>query len=121
MPLSAIELVQMAKQHIQEIEPAQAQDLVKTVLVLDVREPGEYAAGCLPGAVNIPRGVLEFRIGSLPGCSPDAALLVYCQSGGRSALAVETLGKMGYEKAVSLAGGYKGWQDQGLPVITPVM
>lgn len=120
MPLTAMELVHAAKQHIEEIEPAKAQSLVGTVPLLDVREPSEYAAGCLPGAVNIPRGVLEFKIGSLPEYNPDATLLIYCQSGGRSALAVEALKKMGYNKAVSLAGGFKLWQDSGLPVTTPV-
>jgi rhodanese-related sulfurtransferase len=120
MPLTAMDLVQAAKQQIEEIEPTGAQALLGQVPVLDVREPAEFAGGCLPGAVNIPRGVLEFRIGTQPDCKPEMPVLVYCQSGGRSALAVEALRKMGYEKAVSLAGGYKGWQESGLSVVTPV-
>jgi rhodanese-related sulfurtransferase len=90
-------------------------------LVLDVREPEEYTAGCLPGAVNIPRGVLEFRIDGHPSFQgrKDAEILVYCQTGGRSALATETLQKLGYEKPVSLAGGFKTWQDSGLPIEKP--
>lgn len=115
-----MELVQAAKQNIQEIEPVSAKELLGATPVLDVREPSEYAAGCLPGAINIPRGMLEFRIGSVPECNPGAPLLVYCQSGGRSALAVEVLRKMGYDQAISLAGGFKLWQDSGLPVTTPV-
>lgn len=115
MSLTAIELVQAAKKNIEEINLEQAQALIGKVPVLDVREPAEFAAGCLPGAVNIPRGLLEFKIASHPECTPSATLLVYCQSGGRSALAVESLKKMGFDQAVSLAGGYKLWQESGLP------
>ena len=121
MPLTAMDLVAQAKQHIKEVDHAEASALLGKAPVLDVREPGEYAAGCLPGAVNIPRGVLEFQIGNhlaFQG-SRDAEILVYCLSGGRSALAVEALHKLGYEKAASLAGGYKGWQEAGQPVAQP--
>jgi rhodanese-related sulfurtransferase len=61
--------------------------------------------------------VLEFQIGNHPKLqgAQDRDILVYCQSGGRSALAVEALQKLGYGKAVSLAGGYKAWQEAGLP------
>lgn len=121
MPLTAMDLVAQAKQNIREVDPAEAKAMLGKVPVLDVREPSEYAAGCLPNAVNIPRGVLEFRIENHPALQnrKDAEILVYCQSGGRSALAVETLKKLGYENAVSLAGGYKLWQESGLPVETP--
>ena len=118
MALTAMDLVAAAKQHIREIEPDTAKALLGKVPVLDVREPGEFAAGCLPGAVNIPRGVLEFKIDGHPAFQGqrDGEILVYCQGGGRSALAVEVLQKLGYEKAMSLAGGYKLWQESGLPV-----
>jgi rhodanese-related sulfurtransferase len=119
MPLTPMDLVAAAKQHIKEIAPEQAGALLGQAPVLDVREPEECAAGMLPGAVNIPRGVLEFRIGNHPAFPKDAEILVYCQSGGRSALAVEALQKLGYDKAVSLAGGFKLWQDSGLPVAVP--
>ena len=119
MPMTAMELVQAARQSIEEIEPALAHSLLDTMPVLDVREPAEFAAGCLPGSINLPRGMLEVKIGAMSYCKPDAPLLVYCQSGGRSALAVETLRKMGYTRAVSLAGGYKLWQESGLPVVHP--
>ncbi len=118
MSLTPMDLVAAAKQHIREVGPDEASGLLGKVPVLDVREPGEYAAGHLPGALNIPRGVLEFQIGGHPGFqnTQDAEILVYCQSGGRSALAVEALKKLGYEKAVSLAGGFKLWQESGRPV-----
>jgi rhodanese-related sulfurtransferase len=121
MPLTAMDLVASAKQHIREVDHTKAKAMLGKAPVLDVREPGEYADGCLPGAVNIPRGVLEFKIDSHPAFQNrcDTEILVYCLSGGRSALAVEALHKLGYEKAVSLAGGYKSWQEAGQPVEIP--
>jgi rhodanese-related sulfurtransferase len=118
MTMTAMDLVAAAKQQIREISPTEAQALLGKARILDVREPAEFAAGKLPGAVNIPRGVLEFQIGNHPTFTgaQDAELLVYCLSGGRSALAVEALQKLGYGKAVSLAGGFKSWSDAGLPV-----
>jgi len=121
MAMTAMDLVAQAKQHIREVDAASARSMVGASLVLDVREPLEYAGGCLPGAVNIPRGVLEFQIGNHPVFQgrQGAEILVYCLSGGRSALAVEALQKLGYSGSVSLAGGFKGWQESGGAVVTP--
>lgn len=121
MAMTAMDLVAAAKQNIREVNVAQAQGLVGTAIVLDVREPGEFAAGCLPGAINIPRGVLEFQIGNHPAFQgkQNAEILVYCLSGGRSALAAESLQKLGYTGLVSLAGGFKGWQESGAAVARP--
>lgn len=118
MSLTALDLVAAAKQHILEISPVEAKPLLDRVKILDVREPSEFAAGRLPGAINIPRGVLEFQIGSHPalGADKNAEILVYCLSGGRSALAVESLKKLGYGQAVSLAGGFKAWSEAGQPI-----
>ncbi|HYE35569.1 rhodanese-like domain-containing protein [Methylocaldum sp.] len=121
MPLTPMDLVAAAKQHIKEVNLEEAKALIGKAPILDVREPAEYAGGALPGAVNIPRGVLEFKIDSHPAFQNrrDAEILVYCQTGGRSALATEALRKLGYENAVSLAGGFKLWQESGRPVETP--
>ena len=118
MPVTAMDLVAAAKRQIHEVSPEEASALVGKARVLDLREPAEYPAGMLPGAVNIPRGVLVFQIGNHPAFA-DAQkqeILVYCLSGGRSALAVETLQKLGYDKAVSLAGGFKAWSEASRPV-----
>ncbi len=118
MPLSPMDLVAAAKQNIREVSADEARSMIGTArLLLDVREPAEFAAGHLPGAVNIPRGVVEFQIGAHPTFASAQAepILVYCLSGGRSALAVENLQKLGYTGTVSLAGGYKGWTEAGLP------
>lgn len=120
MAMTAMEMVAAAKQNIREVNISEAGLMLDRALVLDVREPGEYAAGRLPGAVNIPRGVLEFQIGNHPAFQgkQSADILVYCQSGGRSALATEALQKLGYTGCASLAGGFKGWQEAGGAVST---
>lgn len=119
MTLTAMDLVAQAKQHIIEIDIDDAKHTLGTSLILDVRELSEYTAGHLPGAFNIPRGVLEFKIGSHPDFQDkqDAHIIVYCQSGGRSALATEALNKIGYSNAVSMAGGFKAWTDSGHEVV----
>lgn len=111
MKMTAMDLVANAKQNISEISVAEAKQALSEHLILDVREPAEYAAGQLPNAINIPRGVLEFQINNHPHFADQhaAKIIVCCQSGGRSALATETLHKLGYTNAVSLAGGYKAW------------
>lgn len=118
MTLTPMDLVAQAKQQITEINIDEAKGELGTSLILDVREPAEYAAGHLPGAVNIPRGVLEFKIGSHADFQDkqDEKIIVYCQTGGRSALATEALNKIGYSNAVSMAGGFKAWADSGREV-----
>lgn len=119
MTLTAIDLVALAKQNIVVCDVAAANNSLESSLILDVREPAEYAAGHLPGAFNIPRGVLEFRIGAHPDFQDkqDAHIIVYCQSGGRSALATEVLNKMGFNNAVSMEGGFKAWTESGYEVV----
>jgi len=91
----------------------------KPITVVDVREPDEYSAGCLPGARFIPRGFLELRIEE--AVKRDEPLLLYCATGTRSALAAKTLLDMGYAHVRSLAGGYNRWSDSGYPIERPVM
>lgn len=118
MAITAQDLVAAAKQQISEVDVAAARERLTTNLILDVREPNEFAAGHLPGAVNIPRGVLEFQIGGHPAFQgkQQAPTVVYCQGGGRSALATQVLQQMGYSAVVSMAGGFKAWAESGLPV-----
>lgn len=113
MPVTAMDLVANAKQTIKEINVAEARQALSSHLILDVREPTEFAAGQIPGAVNIPRGLLEFQIANHPDFAGQHAanIIVCCQSGGRSALATESLHKLGYINAVSLAGGFKAWSE----------
>lgn len=118
MSITALDMVASAKQQIKEIDTGTAQSQLSSSLLLDVREPAEFAAGHLPGAINIPRGVLEFKIDSHPNFQgqQQADIVVYCQTGGRSALATLALNQLGYGKAVSMAGGFKTWSELGLPL-----
>lgn len=121
MSLSAMDLVAIAKQNITETELETVEQALFKELILDVREPEEHAKGCLPGAINIPRGVLEFKIGNHADFQnqQEAKIIVYCQTGGRSALVTEALLKLGYKNAVSMAGGFNAWSDSGLQVVQP--
>ncbi|MGH6821854.1 MAG: rhodanese-like domain-containing protein, partial [Methylocella sp.] len=112
-----------AKEEIREIDvPAAGQLLANSpVVVIDVREPDEFSAGALPGAINVPRGVLEFRLASVPQLSnPKAPMLLYCRTGGRSAMAAQTLKRLGYTDVLSLSGGYEAWQTVRGLTVTPV-
>lgn len=87
-------------------------------IVLDVREESEWARGHLPGAHHLSRGVLEREIErTVP--DKDAPILLYCGGGNRSALSAESLGRMGYTKVHSLDGGWRGWNERGLPTVKP--
>ncbi len=112
------ELVADAKSRIRELEPAAAAQSIKAgALVLDVREPTEYDGGKLPDAMNIPRGLLEFKIASHPGLADrNAAIVLYCKSGDRSALATLSLQQLGYTNAHSIRGGFEAWAANGQPV-----
>ncbi len=83
--------------------------------LVDVREDSEWAAGHVPGAVHLGRGVLERDVETrFP--DPTAPLVLYCGGGYRSALAADTLQQMGYTNVTSLVGGWKRWNDLGRPV-----
>jgi rhodanese-related sulfurtransferase len=120
------DMVAAAKARIREIDHAELEALrAKGAPLVDVREPGEFAEGRIPGAVNIPRGVLEFEVDGHPAvnCIKDPALshrdlpvVLSCRSGARSALAAAALKDLGFAEPVSLAGGFMGWANSGQPV-----
>lgn len=123
MRQTAQQLVAEAKAQIREITPAELPSLQERgVPVIDVREPAEYAAGHLRGAISIPRGVLEFEVDGHPAVNGerdpalahrDRPVVLYCRTGGRSALATEALQRLGFAEPLSLAGGFIGWVDAG--------
>jgi sulfur-carrier protein adenylyltransferase/sulfurtransferase len=115
---SSRELLAQAKQHIREIDGADAEARLGEVLILDVREPDEYEQGAIPGALHIPRGHLE---GQIEGRAPDKLrpVVVHCASGFRSAFAAKTLQDLGYADVASLAGGFNRWKDEGRPWRVP--
>ena len=89
------------------------------VTVLDVREADESAEGHIPGALLLPRGWLELRVEAL--VPRDARVVVYCQSGVRSALAAQSLAALGYSQVHNLAGGFGRWSDSGFPQSRPTL
>lgn len=117
------QMLEEANAAVPRISPDEAKGLVgrEDVLFLDVREPSEVTTtGKVPGAVAIPRGLVEFRAdpaSPLHDAKFDRAktVVAYCASGGRSALVGKTLKDMGYSNVLNL-GGFKGWMDAGGPV-----
>ncbi len=80
--------------------------------VIDVREDHEWNAGHVPGAVHLGRGILERDVEKLVP-DVDREIVLYCGGGFRSALAAESLQRMGYRNVHSMAGGYSGWLEKG--------
>jgi rhodanese-related sulfurtransferase len=123
--LTTQQLVAIAKIEIVEFDILGVENVIKdgTPLIVDVREPEEFSQGHIRGAINVPRGVLEFKVDPTnPGGVPclydkSSQLIVYCRSGARSALATQTLRVLGYEAAVSMAGGFEAWKEANLPVV----
>ncbi len=121
MPVAVKDLIAAANERVPRIGAAEARRLMaeENALVLDVRDPQEVAAsGKLRGAVNVSRGMLEFRADPASpyhdaALRPSRPVIVYCASGGRSALAGRTLQDMGYERVFNL-GGFKDAAEAGL-------
>jgi rhodanese-related sulfurtransferase len=112
-----LKIVQDAKTRVKECTVADVKkrlDAGDVVTLVDVREESEYAAGHLPGAVHIGKGVIERDIEkTVP--DPATPLVLYCGGGFRSALAADALQKMGYTNVVSMDGGWSGWTGKGYP------
>jgi len=119
----AQDLVMAAKQQIIEVSLNDAEKSILAASVLiDVREPGEYQQGHIAGAVNIPRGMLEFKMDTTAELEPrDTAVVIYCKTSGRAALSAAALKDMGYTNVVSISGGYDAWVDAGKPIVKPNM
>lgn len=118
---NAHDLVAAARQSIEEIAPAEAERVVRDAdLIVDVREADEFYQGHVPGAVNIPRGLLEFKFSATPEFDArDLNILLYCKTSGRAALAAKSLADMGYLRVRSIAGGYDAWVEAGKPIAHP--
>ncbi len=120
MPTSVKELLAAANATVTKISPQDASALMKggNVLVVDVRDGTELqTAGKIPGAAHVSRGMIEFRADPESpyydkAFSRDKTVLVYCASGGRSALAGKALQDLGYRDVRNL-GGFKDWVESG--------
>ena len=126
MPTSVKQMLEAANAAVPRVTPAQARDMIAkgNALVVDVRDAPEVAqSGKVAGAVHVSRGMLEFRADpELPShdknFAKDKTVIVYCASGGRSALAGKLLKDLGYERVYNL-GGFKDWAESGGPIDKP--
>jgi rhodanese-related sulfurtransferase len=111
---TAQQLIAEAKQQVPEITVHELRELqarATEFVLVDVREQNEWNLGHIPGAVHIGRGVLESSVEQrIPR---EARVVLYCQSGNRSALAGRTLQELGYADVASLAGGWRDWVGTG--------
>ena len=120
MSPSGAEVLRQIKSRIDEVDPAAVREQVGNgAVIVDVREPEEWSAGHIPGAIHVPKSYLESRI---EGAIPDREkhVVLYCASGNRSAWAARTLIEdLGYEHVESMTGGFTLWKDRGYEVETP--
>jgi rhodanese-related sulfurtransferase len=120
MPTSVKQMLEAANAAVPRVTPAQAREMIAAgdTLVVDVRDaPEVQASGKVAGAVNVSRGMLEFRADpDLPShdknFAKDKTVILYCGSGGRSALAGKLLKDLGYERVYNL-GAFKDWAESG--------
>ena len=113
-----LKLVNDAKSRIRETDIAGYKKMLaqgEKVLLIDTREDSEWASGHAAGALHLSKGIIERDIEAKV---PDkhTSMVLYCGGGFRSALAADNLRKMGYQNAISLDGGWRAWQQSGLPV-----
>jgi rhodanese-related sulfurtransferase len=124
MQKHAADLVAAAKADLENLDPDAVEAEVSSgqAVLVDLREAEELeATGRIPGAVHVPRGMLEFRADpSSPyhqaPLDPSARVILHCASGGRSALAAATLKEMGYQNVAHLDGGVNAWKEAGKPL-----
>jgi rhodanese-related sulfurtransferase len=123
-PPSVIQLVAAAKKQVKTIDMATFKSLFDRKdfgLLIDVREPGEYAVGYIPGALNLPRGLIEMRIWPYVGY-PDGAHLtrkitLYCGSGMRCILAAKSLQDLGFSNVTAVDMKLADWARAGYPLL----
>jgi len=115
---SFLQLVNDAKTRVKEMDVQEYKkraDAGEKLVLIDTREDNEWAKGHIPGAIHLSKGIIERDIEkTVP--DKDATLVLYCGGGYRSALAADNLQKMGYKNAISMDGGWRGWNESGFPV-----
>jgi rhodanese-related sulfurtransferase len=125
-PPSINQLVATTKSQIKTIKMPEfktAFDKKDVGLLIDVRNENEFEDGFIPGAVNVPRGLIEFRIWKLVGfpdkTNMNTKMMLYCATGGRCALATKTLQDLGFTNATSVDMRFDDWVKAGNPVAMP--
>ena len=124
MARTAAEMVAEAKARIENLTVEQAAEEIERgeALLLDIREPEERTTdGAIPESVSTPRGMLEFWADPTnpyhrDDLQPERRIILHCASGGRSALAAQTLQELGYTRVAHMDGDIKAWAASGRPV-----
>ncbi len=116
--------IQAAKKQVKTIDMEAYRKVVENpgnALIVDVREPNEFAAGHVPGAINIPRGVLEFQIWKQVGFPAnldlDRNVILQCQSGNRASLAAQSLAELGFTHTTAVVMPLDDWKQAGHPFV----
>jgi rhodanese-related sulfurtransferase len=115
--MTATDIVSEAKKEICEVSVSEAKALFDKggYIFLDCREDKEFKMGHVPGAMNIPRGLLEFKVDKqIP--DKNANIIMYCKTGGRGCLSTCTLCRMGYKNVKNMDGGWQAWEKAGYPI-----
>jgi rhodanese-related sulfurtransferase len=122
--ITIAQLVGDAKQHIENLSPQQVEAELAdgNALLVDIREPDERARAAIPNSVHAPRGMLEFYADPASPYhraefDPSRRTILYCASGGRSALATRALQQLGYAHVAHMDGGLKAWTEQDRPLV----
>lgn len=118
---TAHDLVAAAKKEIREVPLTEADAAIKNAdLLLDVRDADEYRNSHIPGAVNVSRGLLEFKFTNDPAFeNRQMNIVLYCKNSGRSALSAKALKEMGYLHVQSIEGGFDAWVEAGKDIAKP--
>lgn len=124
LPPPTQQQVTASQKHVRTIGMGEYRKLVDdpgSALIIDVREPQEFAAGHVPGAINIPRGLIDSQIWNLVG-APEKAdmerpIILQCQSGKRATLAAQTLGELGFTQTTVVIMNLNDWQRVGNPFV----
>jgi rhodanese-related sulfurtransferase len=113
-----LKIVNESRTRVRETNPGDVKaklDRGEKLILVDVREESEFAKDHLPGAIHLSKGVIERDIEqAVPDL--DAAVVLYCSGGYRSALAADSLQKMGYKNVLSMDGGIRAWREKGFPL-----
>ena len=123
-PPAVMQKVEASKKHVRTIGMDEYRKLVDnpgSTLIIDVREPQEFAADHVPAAINIPRGLIDSQIWDYVG-GPEKAdmerpIILQCQSGKRATLAAQTLGELGFTQTTAVIMNLNDWQQTGNPFV----
>jgi rhodanese-related sulfurtransferase len=125
MLVNPSDIVARAKATITECSVREAREWLNPgTIFIDIREPAEFHRGFIPGAIHLPRGLLEFDLHAIVDqarcdqnvAQEDQAIILYCGTGGRSALAAKTAEEMGYRNVKSMDGGLVAWVEAKFPL-----